>query len=244
MVTTDTRTRVGGKDRVIVADDDPILQKLVRVNLQARGYLVSTAADGLTALQMAMDDPPSLMVLDVNMPGMDGFELCRRVRAVSVVPIIMLTVRDRDADIIYGFECGADDYVTKPFSVEVLLSRVQSVLRRAKAPEELGHQVFQTGDLRIDFGCHTVTQGDTEINLTATEYKVIVLLAQNAGRILTHNQILEKIWGWEYKNEAHILQVAMARLRQKLNDDVQKPRYITTRIGIGYMMTSPLISPS
>jgi DNA-binding response OmpR family regulator len=243
-MTTGTGTNIGTKYKVIVADDDPILQKLVRVNLQARGYLVATAADGLAALQLATEAPPSLVILDVVMPGMHGFEVCRRLRATSTVPIIMLTAKDHDSDVIYGFECGADDYVTKPFSVEVLLSRIQSVLRRTKVPEEMPHQVFQCDDLVIDFGINRVTRQGTEVILTATEYKIISLLAQNAGRIMTHNQILEKIWGWEYQNESHILQVAVARLRQKLDDDPQNPRYITTRIGIGYVMTKPLISPS
>jgi DNA-binding response OmpR family regulator len=227
------------KPHVLVVDDDPGLQKLVRVNLQARGYQVTTASDGLSALKQAQENNFSLIVLDIRMPGMDGFEVCRNVRLFSDVPIIMLTARDMQEDLLRGLDMGADDYVTKPFSVEVLLARVQSVLRRTKFPEEMPRPLFTIGDLAIDFARHRVMRGETEINLTATEYKLVALLAQNAGRVMTQQQLLEKIWGWDYQNEPHILQVAAARLRQKLGDDVQNPRYIITRVGIGYMMVKP-----
>jgi DNA-binding response OmpR family regulator len=224
------------KPHILVVDDDPGLQKLVRINLQARGHLVSVASNGTTALQLAQENNFSLIILDIMMPGIDGFEVCRQVRLTSDVPIIMLTARDMQEDIVRGLDCGADDYVTKPFSVEVLLARVQSVLRRAKFPEDMPRPMYSYSDLSIDFSQHRVTRNTAEVNLTATEYKLLSLLAQNAGRILTQNQLLEKIWGWEYQNETHILQVAVARLRQKLGDDVQNPRYIATRVGIGYMM--------
>jgi len=227
------------KPHVLVVDDDPGLQKLVRVNLQARGYEVTTASDGLSALKLAQENNFSLIVLDIRMPGMDGFEVCRNVRLFSDVPIIMLTARDMQEDLLRGLDMGADGYVTKPFSVEVLLARVQSVLRRTKFPEEMPRPAFTIGDLAIDFARHRVMRGETEVNLTATEYKLVSLLAQNAGRVMTQQQLLEKIWGWDYQNEPHILQVAAARLRQKLGDDVQNPRYIITRVGIGYMMVKP-----
>lgn len=227
------------KPRILVVDDDAGLQKLARVNLEARGYQVFTASDGESALRTFHDENPALVILDVMMPGVDGFETCRRIRATSDVPIIMLTARDREEDVVQGLACGADDYVTKPFSVDVLLARVRAVLRRTKFPEEMPQTSFCCGDLVIDFGEHRVTVAGEDVGLSATEYKLLSLLARNAGRVLTQDQLLEWIWGWEYRGERHILQVAVARLRQKIGDDPHNPRYIVTRVGIGYTFRKP-----
>ncbi|RLC91478.1 MAG: DNA-binding response regulator [Chloroflexi bacterium] len=227
------------KTRVLVVDDDLGLQKLARVNLETRGYQVSTASDGETALSRFQEENPALVILDVMMPGMDGFEICRRIRATSDVPIIMLTAKDQEEDVLRGLECGADDYVTKPFSVDVLLARVKAVLRRTKFPEEMPQPTFRCGDLVIDFEQHRVSVAGQEVSLTATEFKLLSLLTRNAGRILTQDQLLERIWGWEYRGERHILQVAVARLRQKIGDDPHNPRYIITRVGIGYTFVKP-----
>ncbi len=227
------------KTKILVVDDDAGLQKLVRVNLEARGYHVHVASDGVAGLDCFQKEDPALVILDVMMPGLDGLEACRRLRAGSDVPIIMLTARDREEDVIKGLECGADDYVTKPFSVDILLARVRAVLRRTRFPEEMPQPSFVYDDLVVDFEQHRVTIAGREVELTATEYKLLSLLARNAGRILTQDQLLEKIWGWEYHGERHILQVAIARLRQKIGDDPHNPKYIVTKVGIGYTFRKP-----
>ena len=227
------------KPRILVVDDDMGLQKLARVNLESRGYQVSVASNGEAALQTFEEEAPSLVILDVMMPGMDGFETCRRIRALSDVPIIMLTAKDQEEDVLRGLESGVDDYVTKPFSVDVLVARVRAVLRRTKFPEEMPQPAFRSGDLVIDFENHRIILAGSEVELTATEYKLLSLLARNAGRVLTQNQLLERIWGWEYGGERHILQVAVARLRQKLGDDPHQPTYIVTKVGIGYTFRKP-----
>ena len=227
------------KPHILVVDDDPGLQKLVRVNLEARGYQVSVASDGESGLRALAEAEPALVILDVVLPGIDGFETCRRVRAASGVPVIMLTAKDQEEDVVRGLEAGADDYVTKPFGVDVLVARVRAVLRRIRLPEEMPQPPFRCGDLLIDFEHHQVTAGGQELALTAIEYKLLSLLVRNAGRVLTQDQLLERIWGWEYRGERHILQVAIARLRQKIGDDPHNPTYIMTRIGIGYAFRKP-----
>lgn len=228
------------KPRILVVDDDVGLQKLARVNLESRGYQVLVASDGEAGLRCFEQENPTMVILDVIMPGMDGFETCRRIRAISDVPIVMLTAKDKEEDVVRGLECGADDYVIKPFSVDVLVARVRAVLRRTKFPEEMPQPSFRSRDLIIDFQQHSVTMAGEEAGLTATEYKLLSLLARNAGRILTQDQLLERIWGWEYHGERHILQVAVARLRQKLGDDPHDPKYIVTKVGIGYTFLKPI----
>jgi len=227
------------KPRILVVDDDAGLQKLVRVNLEARDYEVIGALDGEAGLRMFEEKDPALVILDVVMPGIDGFETCRRIRGMSDVPIIMLTAKDQEEDVVRGLESGADDYVTKPFGVEVLVARVRAVLRRTKFPEEMPQPSFVSGELVVDFERHEVILAGTEVPLTATEYKILALLARNAGRVITQDQLLENIWGWEYRGERHILQVAIARLRQKIGDDPHNPKYIVTKIGIGYSLRKP-----
>jgi DNA-binding response OmpR family regulator len=227
------------KTRILVVDDDLGLQKLARVNLESRGYQVSTASDGEAALRCFEEEDPALVILDVMMPGLDGFETCRRIRASSDVPIVMLTAKDQEEDVVRGLECGADDYVTKPFSVDILIARVKAVLRRTKFPEEMPQPSLRSGDLVIDFEQHRVTVVGEEVGLTATEFKLLSLLTRNAGRVLTQDQLLERIWGWEYRGERHILQVAVARLRQKIGDDPHNPKYIVTKVGIGYTFVKP-----
>ncbi len=223
------------KPVVLVVDDDPGILKLVSLNLELEGYQVLTANEGKLAVQIVENDQPTLVILDIMMAGMDGFQVCQRVREFSEVPIIMLTAKGRVEDVIHGLDVGADDYVVKPFSTDELLARVRAVLRRARFPEEMPQPPFAAGDLTIDFSRHQVNIDDTEVVLTPTEYRILCMLARNAGKALTQDQLLTEVWGQEYCGDTHILQVAVARLRKKLNDDPGSPKYILTRPGIGYM---------
>jgi DNA-binding response OmpR family regulator len=225
------------KNTVLVADDDPRLLRLVQRNLELSGYRVLTAGDGSAALKMAEAEKPDVLVLDIMMPGVDGLEVCRRVREFSTAPIIMLTARDGEDDKVQGLDTGADDYLTKPFSSPELVARVRAQLRRAKDyTREDAQPSFTTGDLTVDFAQHQASIDGKPVNLTPTEYRILAYLARNAGRVVTQPDLLSKVWGPEYKDEAHLLRVNIARLRQKIESDPGHPRYILTRPGIGYTL--------
>jgi len=223
------------KPLILIIDDDPGLVKLVRRDLEIEGYRTITASDGAAGIDMIQYRSPDLVLLDITMPGMDGFEVCRRVREFSAVPIVMLTARDELEHVVRGLKLGADDYVTKPFNVDELLARVKSVLRRAKFSEEMPQPPFEAGPLRIDFATHAVTMDGRDVTLTPNEYRVLCFLASHAGKVLTHDQILSEIWGWEYAGDSHLIQVAINRLRKKLGDNPRHPEFIATRSGIGYV---------
>jgi DNA-binding response OmpR family regulator len=227
------------KTRILVADDDPSILKLMTIHLKQAGYEPILAFDGKEALSLVEAENPALVILDIRMPEMNGFEVCQNMRAFSDTPVIMLTMSDQDEDVVRALKSGADDYVTKPFSVEVLLARIQAVLRRAKFPEEVARPEFHSGELVIDFEQHRVSVAGNEVKLTATEYKILSLLARHAGRVFTQDQLLEKVWGWEYRGESHILQVSISRLREKIEDNPRDPKYILTRVGIGYSFPKP-----
>jgi two-component system, OmpR family, KDP operon response regulator KdpE len=223
---------------VLVADDDPRLLKLVQFNLEKDGYRVLTARDGPNALRMAEGEELDLLLLDIMMPGMDGRDVCRRVREFSTVPIIMLTAREAEEDKVSGLDAGADDYLTKPFGANELMARVRAALRRAHlANGENGQPLFQTGDLEVDFAQQVARIRGEQVNLTPTEFRIISFLARNAGRVVTQADLLTKVWGPEYKDEAHLLRVNIARLRGKIEPDPGHPRFIITRPGIGYSLT-------
>jgi len=228
------------QDRVsiLAVDDDARILKLMKLVLEEQGYAVPTAANGPDALIALGEAPPALVLLDVNMPGMDGFTVCQRIRLFSQMPIIMVTAKGSEGDRVKGFEAGADDYVTKPFSPRELVARVRAVLRRANAPAAPEEPSFRKGELEVDFNRRSVALSGRELLLTATEHRLLTYLAHNAGRILTPDQILEHVWGEEYLGDLHLLRVAIARLRRRLGDDAKKPRYIVTRQGIGYTMPS------
>lgn len=177
-----------------------------------------------------------MVLLDIILPGIDGYTVCQCIREFSQVPIIMVTARGNEEEKVRGLDIGADDYVPKPFSSNELVARVRAVLRRTKLWDERPEPVFHSHDLLIDFARHKATLGSQEVNLTATEYRVLSYMARSADRVVTTDQILEEVWGYEYLGETHLLQVTMARLRQKLGDDARYPRYIVTRPGIGYTM--------
>lgn len=230
------------KTAILVADDDPQILRLVARNLQLEGYDVVTATDGQEALEHLEAQSFDLGVLDVMMPKLDGFTTLSRVREFSRVPIIMVTARGQDQDKIHGLDLGADDYLTKPFSVEELLARVRSVLRRSQFASNSDGQsarpVVTLGDLAIDFAQHRVTLDQHEIDLTPIEYRLLAYLAQNAGRVVTQDLLLEHVWGEEYMGESHLLQVNMNRLRRKIETDPAHPRYLLTKMGVGYQLAA------
>ncbi len=229
------------KTTILTADDDPQLLRLVARNLELEEYDVLVASDGKQALEQIEQHVPDLVLLDVMMPKMDGFTVTSRVREFSAVPIIMVTARGQDQDKIRGLDLGADDYLTKPFSIEELLARVRSVLRRAQFTASEQAQTMRTatiGDLTIDYAQHLVRMGEREIELTPTEYRILVYLAQNAGRVVTQDLLLEQVWGAEYIGEGHMLQVNINRLRRKIEPDPMHPHYILTRVGIGYLLAA------
>jgi DNA-binding response OmpR family regulator len=223
------------KPSILVVDDDPRILKLLKRDLQLEGYQVTTATGGKMALQLIEDEEPDLVILDIMMPEMDGLQVCERVRQSSQVPIIMLTAKAQSEDMIHGLETGADDYIVKPFSVDVVLARVKAVLRRTKFPEEIPQAPLTPGKLYIDVVQHVVRLAGEEVKLTPTEYRLLCLLARNAGKVIPLDRLLTEVWGWEYCGDTHLLQVAINRLRKKIKDNPRNPRYIVTRSGIGYL---------
>jgi DNA-binding response OmpR family regulator len=225
---------------ILVVDDDSSIRKFVRANLEARDYLVLLAADGDEAIKAVEKDLPDLVILDIMMPKIDGFEVCRQIREWSKVPIIMLSAREGEADKVRCLDCGADDYLTKPFSLKELLSRINAVLRRTRdSLKNSATASYQFGELEVDFGRHTVTLNGRLVALTAVEDKLLHYLTLNAGRIVTSNQLLEEVWGEEYFGDFRVLQVNICRLRNKLGDNAKNPKYIMTKPGIGYMVMKP-----
>jgi DNA-binding response OmpR family regulator len=224
--------------RILIVDDEPRYLRLLEANLRTEGYEVSTAQDGVQALEVFSAQPIDLVLLDVMMPRLDGFGVCQRLREFSNVPIVILTARGEEQDRVRGLDLGADDYLVKPFSATELLARVRAVLRRAHTPTETTGQArfFAHGDLKIDFARAEVWRGEEPISLSATEYRLLLQFTHNVGRILTSEDLLTSVWGVEYKNDKEILWVSIARLRQKLEDDAHAPHHIVTRSGLGYLM--------
>lgn len=232
------------KTTILAADDDPQLLRLVTRNLELEGYAVQAVSDGQQALDAIERQVPELVLLDVMMPRLDGFTVCERVREFSAVPIIIVTARGQDQDKVRGLDLGADDYLTKPFSVEELVARVRAVLRRSQFAAHDAAQGMRNsitiGDLSVDYSQHLVNMKGVEIALTPIEYRLVAYLAQNAGRVVTQDLLLEHVWGEEYSGESHMLQVNINRLRKKLEPDPATPHYLVTKVGVGYLMpTNP-----
>jgi len=223
------------RPRVIIADDDLAIIKFLRANLEAIGYKTLTAMDGAEALQTIEMELPDLVILDIMMPRLDGFEVCQQLREWSQIPIIMLSARGDEEDKVKCLDLGADDYITKPFGVEELLARVKAVFRRTQAVGAITTQpAFTSGDLTINFVERRVTIADREVKLTPTEYNLLRELVLNAGKVLTHTHLLSKVWGPEYRDEREYLHVFIRRLRNKLEPDPTNPSYIITVPGVGY----------
>jgi two-component system KDP operon response regulator KdpE len=220
---------------ILVVDDEPRMIKFIRMNLELEGYRVSGATNGLEALEKVREELPDLVVMDVMMPGMDGFETLELIREVSNVPVIMLTVRADEEDIVKGLELGADDYVTKPFSPRELASRIKAVLRRAEMPAPPEKETIKIDDyLSIDFRRREVIVGGKRVKLRPTEYRLLYHLVNNAGWVMTHEMLLSKVWGHEYREESHLLRLYITYLRKKIEPDPSNPRYIFTERGVGY----------
>jgi DNA-binding response OmpR family regulator len=245
---------------LLVVEDDPSLREVIRLGLEGEGFHVATAQDGPSALIVFASQEPNLLLLDVMLPGLDGFAVCREVRKVSLVPIIMLTARASTADVVEGLESGADDYVTKPFEFPELIARVRSVLRRASIRDSGLAEVDSTagvdvagatgtpgagaspaappiitlGHLTIDPGAYAVRQGAEEIPLTVTEFRLLYELARHAGQVLTRDQLLDLVWGYSYLGDSRLVDVHVQRLRAKIEDDPAHPCIILTVRGVGY----------
>ena len=223
------------KTTVLVVDDERRYRELLEMNLTRRGYRVLQAADGLSALNQVELEAPDLVMLDLMLPDIDGYEVCRRIREHSSVPIIMLTAKAEPAQKVRGFASGADDYVTKPFSAEEVLARVVAVLRRAEAGRTEA-SVADFGDLHIDYAQHAVTVAGREIDLTPGEYRLLERLAVNAGRVVIQDELLRRVWGEGFDGETALLQTAIRRLRSKIEDDPAAPKYVLTKRGVGYWL--------
>jgi DNA-binding response OmpR family regulator len=228
------------KYRILVVDDDSSIRKFVKANLEARDYQVLVAGDGDESLKIIEEELPDLILLDIMMPRLDGFKVCQQVREWSDIPIIMISAKDSENDKVKCFDYGADDYLTKPFALRELLSRVKAVLRRSQTAEKSSHQSsYQNGSLVVDFSKQVATLDGKSVKLTALEYKILAYLTLNAGRIITPNQLLEKIWGEEYAGDYRLLQVNVCRLRRKIKDTAKNSLYIQTKPGIGYIASNP-----
>ena len=214
------------KALVLVVDDDIRMLRMVKRILELEGFSALVVSSGEAALKTFEKENPDLVLLDIMMPDMDGYAVCRHIRDFSQIPIIMVTAKGNEEEKINGLNAGADDYVTKPFSAAELSARVRAVLRRTTLWNELSEPAFYSEGLVIDFSQRRVTLRGQEVNLTATEYRLLSYLVHNAGRVVTPDQILGKVWGEEYIGETHLVQVNMARLKQKLGDNARDSRYI------------------
>ncbi|HSJ53715.1 MAG TPA: response regulator transcription factor [Anaerolineae bacterium] len=227
-------------DKVLVVDDEPRVVRLVSEVLRAMGYQVIAAASGKTAIEMVAMEEPDLVLLDILMPqGPDGYEVCRTIREFSIVPVIMLTAKAQESDMLRGFDVGADDYLTKPFSAKELVARVKAVLRRSCRPEEITSTRLTCGDLEIDFARCTVKVAGAPVALTRTEYSLLRRLALNPNCVILHRDLLAEVWGAEYVDDIDYLRAYVRYLRRKLEADPANPRHILTSPGIGYMLSCP-----
>jgi len=220
---------------ILVVDDEPRMTRFIRMNLELEGFRVIEAHNGLDALDKARTDLPDLVILDVMMPELDGFETLEMLREVSNVPVIMLTVRSDEEDKVHGLELGADDYVTKPFGARELASRVRAVLRRTRGPVTPEEAIFHIDDrLSIDYNSREVIVEGQHIKLRPTEFRMLYHLVENAGWVVPHETLLAKVWGYEYREEIQYLRLYITYLRQKIEPDPSHPRYILTERGVGY----------
>ena len=220
---------------ILVVDDEARMRRFIRMNMELEGYQIIEAANGVEALEQARQHTPDLVIMDVMMPEMDGFETLRLLREISTVPVILLTVKSDEEDIIHGLTLGADDYVTKPFSPRELVTRVTAVLRRAEWPAPPPRTILRIDDrLSIDFNRHQVIVEGKRIDLRPTEYRLLNTLIQNAGWVVPHDTLLAKVWGYEYRDETHYLRLYINYLRKKIEEDPAHPKYILTERGVGY----------
>lgn len=220
--------------RILVVDDEIEIRRFLRASLGMHGNTIFEATNGHDALRMVIDNRPDLTILDLGLPDMDGVEITRRIREWSRMPIIILSVRNQEQIKIEALDAGADDYLTKPFGVGELLARIRVVMRRVVTPE--GDAEYQVGELVIDMARHKVSIAGKEVVLTPTEYDLLRTLTQNAGKVLTHRQLIHQVWGAAYEDEDRILRVNIANLRRKIEENPSHPMYILTELGVGYRL--------
>ncbi len=232
------------KTKILVVDDEPKIRMFIRANLQARGYDVYLAQDGVEALDMAARVLPDVVVLDVVMPRMDGIEVCRRIREWADTPIIILSVKEDEELKVKALDSGADDYITKPFSLEELLARIRVALRHAAGATLPARVVFTAGDLEVDMTSRVVSLGGRPVKLTRTEYELLAYLINNIGKVLSHDEILRNVWGPEYGAESEYVRVFVGQLRRKIEDDPSNPRFILTVPRVGYRFVNPEQPPA
>jgi len=225
------------KKKILVVDDERAIGDILKINLEKEGYAVAVAMDGEEGANMALSLNPDLVLLDVMLPKMDGFEVCKKIRRTSEVPIVMLTARTEEIDKILGLELGADDYVTKPFSVRELMARVKANLRRTAPKESVPdteENTIKIGEITINTASYELRKGGKPIELTLREFELVKYLAESPNRIFSREILLEKVWGYEYYGDMRTVDVTVRRLREKIEDDPGEPRYIMTRRGVGY----------
>ncbi|MBK6316842.1 MAG: response regulator transcription factor [Blastocatellia bacterium] len=220
--------------RILVVDDEPQITRVLRVGLNGRGFDVRTAADAESALDTLADWTPDLVVTDLTMPGTDGIELCRRIRKRSQIPIIVLSVKNDERTKVAALDEGADDYVTKPFSMDELLARIRAALRRMPAAEGASEGVLEVGDFRVDFDAHAVSVRGEAVRLTPKEFELLAYLVRHAGKVLTHRTLLTAIWGANYSEQVEYLRVFVGHIRKKIEVEPSSPRYLVTEPWTGY----------
>ncbi|MBZ5720329.1 MAG: response regulator transcription factor [Acidobacteriia bacterium] len=220
--------------RILVVDDEPQITRVLRTSLSSQGYDIRAANDGETALEIMKDWTPELVITDLSMPNMDGLELCRRIRSVSQIPIIVLSVRGEERTKIQALDAGADDYVTKPFGIDELLARVRAHLRRAPAVGSEAPTLIEVGDFHIDLAAHKVTVRQREVHLTPKEFDLLVFLSRAPGKVMTHRALLNAVWGGNSTEQVEYLRVFVGQLRKKLEPETASPRYIVTEPWVGY----------
>jgi two-component system alkaline phosphatase synthesis response regulator PhoP len=223
------------EEKIIIVDDEANIRELIAFNLKNEGYRTLTAGDGITALKMIKEEKPSLILLDLMLPGMNGYDVCKEVRRekeLSTTPIIMLSAKDAEFDKVLGLELGADDYMTKPFSVRELVARVKAVLRRTTPIAE--SSIFSVGNIAVDFEKHEVKRDGVKVDLTLKEFELLEILIKNKGRVMTRDFLLDKIWGYEYLGETRTVDVHIRHLRKKIEEDDKNPTLIETIRGVGY----------
>ncbi|WP_102400596.1 response regulator [Haloimpatiens massiliensis] len=223
------------EEKILVVDDEEHIRELIKFNLEKNGYKVGCAVDGNEALEYVRKHIPKLILLDLMLPGIDGYDVCKRIRGdknTANIPIIMITAKGEEIDKILGLELGADDYITKPFSVRELIARVKAMLRRVNLKES--EKVYYFGNISVDFQKHLVLKNGYEIDLTLKEFELLQILIENAGKVMTREILLDKIWGYEYIGETRTVDVHIRHLRKKIEEDDKNPKYIQTIRGIGY----------
>ena len=220
--------------RVLVVDDENSIRRYLRTALTAQGFTVYEAANGEEAVNAVLNNRPDIIILDLGLPDFDGIEVTRRLREWSKTPIIILSVREAENDKIAALDAGADDYLTKPFGTGELMARMRVAMRRLASKSD--EPVIQVDSLKMDLSHRLVTVNDNEISLTPTEYDILRLLMQNAGKVLTHHQLLRQVWGTAYESEMHLLRVNISNLRRKIEADPARPHYLVTESGVGYRL--------